>query len=138
MAKSSKPAEAVRSSRIKITGEVFTPPELTNEILDQMPQSLFSDPQKTALDNSAGDGNILVEILKRRLPSMTPTEALSGIYGVELMADNVEVMKHRLLELAGDTPEHRAIIDRQIVCADALTYDYCFGEQQGIEAFLGE
>ncbi len=138
MTKSSKPADAVRSRRIKQTGEIFTPPELTNQILDQIPQTVLANTQATFLDNSAGDGNILVEILKRRLPSMTPTEALSGIYGVELMADNVEVMKHRLLELAGDTPEHRAIIDRQIVCADALTYDYCFGEPQGVEAFLGE
>jgi hypothetical protein len=136
MTKSSKPADAVRRSRIKITGEIFTPPALTNEILDQMPQSLFSDPQKTALDNSAGDGNILVEILKRRLQHMDGTAALSGIYGVEFMADNVERCRQRLLELAGDTEANRAIVERQIVHHNALTYDYSFGEPQGVENWM--
>jgi len=67
---------------------------------------------------------------------MTPTEALAGIYGVELMEDNTLECRARLLALAGDTPEHRQIVARQIVYADALTYDYSFGEPQGLEALM--
>jgi hypothetical protein len=53
------------------------------------------------------------------------------------MADNVEVAKHRLLQLvaihtkqcfAEVEAKYRRIVDRNIVCADALTYDYSFRE----------
>lgn len=46
-------------------GEVFTPPSLINEMLDQLPQELFSDPSKTWFDPAAGKGNFPIEILKR-------------------------------------------------------------------------
>ena len=88
------------------------------------------DQSKTFLDNSAGNGNFLVAILRRKLSAgHPPLQALSTIYGVELMPDNVEEMKDRLLvELPTLTSEEvkkaRKIIDHNIVCHDALTWDY--------------
>jgi len=114
------------SKRIKFTGEIFTPPELTNMILDAIPQNVFANTRATFLDNSCGNGNILVEIFKRRLQHMDSTSALASIYGVELMPDNVEECRARLLELAGDNPEHRNIVNRNVVCHNALTYDFHF------------
>ena len=52
--------------RIKRTGEVFTPRELIDRLLSQIPEEKFQDPNSTFLDNSAGDGNFLV-VLKERL-----------------------------------------------------------------------
>lgn len=111
-------------SRVKSTGEVFTPTPLVQEILDQMPQELFQDPEKTFLDNSCGDGQFLSEVLIRKLENGHDFEqALSTIYGVDLMMDNVELCRERLL--CGQ--EHlRHIVERNIVCHDALTYDYSF------------
>lgn len=111
--------------RIDQTGEVFTPVELVNQMLDRLPPSLWTDPTKAFLDNSCGDGNFLVEIVRRKIAAgSTPSQALDTTYGVELMADNVMLCRKRLLDIAGDTPEHRAIIKRNIVCHDALTFDY--------------
>tara|TARA_X000001382_G_scaffold130260_1_gene124576 strand:+ start:3410 stop:3625 length:216 start_codon:yes stop_codon:yes gene_type:complete len=48
--------------RTKQTAEVFTPTELVQNILDNMNQELFENPEKTFLDNSCGDGQILSEV----------------------------------------------------------------------------
>lgn len=110
--------------RVKATGEVFTPTELVQEILDQLPRYLFTDNTKTFLDNSCGDGQFLSEVLIRKMEyGSTFEQALSTIYGVDLMPDNVAECRRRLL--CGRTDlEH--IVRTNIVCHDALTYDYSF------------
>jgi hypothetical protein len=59
-------------------------------------------------------------------------EALSTTYGVDIMEDNIKLCKERL---AGPNPTKEVldILDKNIVCADALKYDYSFGEPVGIE-----
>lgn len=69
------------STRIKATGEIFTPTPLVNEILDKLPSSTLSDPSKSVLDPACGNGQFLIEVLKRR-------NNLNNIFGVDLMADN--------------------------------------------------
>jgi len=110
--------------RVKATGEVFTPTPLVQEILDQMPTELFTTPGKTFLDNSCGDGQFLSEVLIRKLEAGQDFEtALSSIYGVDLMPDNVEECRNRLLCGREDL---RHIVERNIVCADGLRYHYRF------------
>lgn len=107
--------------RIRSTGEIFTPLELVDEILDKLPQELFTDPKKTFLDPSCGDGQFLVEVLQRKIDNgSTPTEALKTTYGVDIMDDNVRHCKQRLIDIAGDAPEHWEIVNHNIVCADSL------------------
>ena len=114
--------------RVKATSEVFTPTELVQNTLDRLPLEVFTDPTKTFLDNSCGDGQFLSEVLIRKLENGIDFEtALSTIYGVDLMPDNVKLCQDRLL--CGQ--EHlRHIVEKNIVCADALTYNYCFGEPE--------
>lgn len=110
--------------RVKATGEVFTPTELVQEILDQLDPALFTDPTKTFLDPSCGDGQFLGEVLIRKVENGIDFEtALSTIYGVDLMQDNVDLCRERLL--CGRT-NLQHIVDQNIVCADALKYDYSF------------
>jgi len=126
--------EEKRKNRVKITAECFTPFELVNEMLNKLPSEVWTDPTKTFIDNSAGNGNFLVVILARKLAlGHDPLQALSTIYGVELMPDNVEEMKQRLLDTLleahpnlDDTQKQKAIdiINHNIVCHDALTWDY--------------
>jgi type I restriction-modification system DNA methylase subunit len=110
--------------RVKATGEVFTPTELVQEILDQIPTDQWQDPVKTFLDNSCGDGQFLGEVLIRKMENgHTFEQALSTVYGVDLMQDNVDLCRERLLCGREDL---RHIVQRNIVCHDALTYDYSF------------
>ena len=111
-------------TRVKATGEVFTPTPLVEEILDKMDQSLFSDPEKTFLDPSCGDGQFLASVLYRKLQNGIDFEtALSTIYGADLMQDNVELCRERLLCGREDL---RHIVEQNIVCADGLRYHYRF------------
>ena len=46
-------------------GEVFTPSELINEMLDKLPSEIWSDKTKTFFDPAAGRGNFPIEVIKR-------------------------------------------------------------------------
>lgn len=111
-------------ARVKATGEVFTPTPLVQKVLDNLPEDLFTDPTKTFLDSSCGDGQFLGEVLIRKIENgNTFEQALSTVYGVDLMQDNVELCRERLLCGREDL---RYIVERNIVCADGLRYHYRF------------
>ena len=118
--------------RIKKTAEVFTPTDLVQEMLDKLEEqdpTLFTDLNKTFLDNSCGDGQFLSEVIIRKIQrsSCTLVQALSTTYGVDLMEDNVNECRRRLAG-PNPTPEILEILNNNIVCHDALTHDYKFGE----------
>lgn len=122
--------------RVQITAEVFTKTELVMEILNGIELSnpeLFNDPTKTFIDNCCGDGQFLSEIVIRKMErnGSTLTQALSTIYGVELMEDNVLECRKRL---SGPNPTEEIIrlLNKNIVHANALIYDYSFGENENI------
>ncbi len=107
--------------RIDKTGEIFTPRLLVEEILDKLPSSSFGDERKTFCDPACGDGNFLVEVLLRKLRNgHCPEVALSTIYGIDIMNDNVLRCRERLLEIAGDTIENKETVEKNIICGDAL------------------
>lgn len=112
--------------RVKSTGEVFTPTELVHKMLEKIPAGKFQDPTKTFLDNSCGDGQFLGEVLIRKMEiGSTFEQSLSTIYGVDLMIDNVDLCRERLLCGSKD-PKHIAIVEQNIQCQNALTYGYKF------------
>ena len=116
--------------RIKQTAEVFTPQHLVLEMLDKLEMEnpeLFTDPTKTFIDNSCGDGEFLGEVVIRKMErsDCSLLQALSTTYGVDLMEDNISECKNRL---SGPTPTQEIwdILNKNIVCHDGLTYDYEF------------
>lgn len=136
-------------SRIKATGEVFTPTKLVQDILDNIPIDQFTNPTKTFLDPTCGDGQFLSEVLIKKVENgSTYEQALSTIYGADLMLDNcIECIKRLYLDnninikiLKGnDIPKDwkrngvKAVFEvngkiANIVQADGLKYDYSFGE----------
>jgi hypothetical protein len=111
-------------NRVKATGEVFTPTERVEKELDKLDQNQFVNSNKTFLDPSCGDGQFLASVLYRKLENSVDFEtALSTIYGVDLMQDNVELCRDRLLCGREDL---RHIVEQNIVCADGLRYHYRF------------
>lgn len=111
-------------NRVKATGEVFTPTDLVEELLNKLDPIIFTDSKKTVLEPSCGDGQFLSSVLYRKLQNGIDFEqALSTIYGVDLMQDNVELCRERLLCGREDL---RHIVEQNIVCADGLRYHYRF------------
>lgn len=52
--------------------EVFTPPEVVNQMLDMLPQELFENPDATFLDPACKTGVFLREIAKRLIVGLEP------------------------------------------------------------------
>ena len=52
--------------------EVFTPPDIVNQMLDMLPQELFRNPDTTFLDPACKTGVFLREIAKRLIVGLEP------------------------------------------------------------------
>ena len=87
--------------RVKDRGEVFTPSWLVNEMLDELPEDQWTDSSKAFIDPACGNGNILVEIVRRKIESgAQPLQALMTTYGVDIMPDNITECQQRLVRVA--------------------------------------
>lgn len=69
--------------------EVFTPPGLANQILDALPQELFTNPKSTFLDPVSKSGVFLREIAKRLMKGLETQipdqqERLNHIFGKQI------------------------------------------------------
>ena len=133
--------------RVADHGEVFTAEREVNAMLDLVKQETERIDSRF-LEPACGDGNFLAEILRRKLAEVrrkyrkSPFDyeknavlAISSVYGVDLMMDNVLACRERLFkiwdkeykavckkETNDQTREAvRFILSRNIVCGNALT-----------------
>jgi len=82
-------------------GEVFTPSWLVDEMLDKLPEDQWTDSSKTFIDPACGNGNFLVEVVRRKIESgAQPLHALMTTYGVDIMPDNITECQQRLVRVA--------------------------------------
>lgn len=117
--------------RVKSTSEIFTPTELVQDMLDILDPTSFTDHTHTFLDPSCGDGQFLSEILIRKLLALNKdeisdqdlTQALTTIHGVDIMIDNVDLCRERLL--CGRN-KLRYIVEQNIQCRDGLKFAFNF------------
>ena len=94
--------------RVQQYGEVFTPHWMVQKMLDTPGiKEACEDVRATFLEPACGDGNFLLAIFERKLESVIvhydkrywktkSLVALSSIYGIELLEDNLEVARSRL------------------------------------------
>lgn len=85
------------SERVSTTAEVFTPTQLVLEILRSIPLGHFAR-GNVVLDPACGDGQFLVaakwiKVLHHR---MTEEDAVSELFGVDIMRDNADLCQRRL------------------------------------------
>ena len=101
--------------RVAEHGEVFTAEREVNAMLDLVKQETERIDSRF-LEPACGDGNFLVEILNRKLnvvvskiqKSQSEFEryiivALSSMYGVDILEDNVISCRQRLFDIASTT-----------------------------------
>ena len=97
--------------RVAERGEVFTAEREVNAMLDLVKQETERIDSRF-LEPACGTGNFLVEILRRKLEvvrrqyqkqlgelELQTTIALSSVYGIDIMKDNVEECCQRLLDI---------------------------------------
>jgi hypothetical protein len=137
----------VSKKRVADHGEVYTRAREVNAMLDLVKQETERI-ESRFLEPACGTGNFLVEVLKRKLEIVASRYkrsqleferyavlAVSSIYGVDLLEDNVEACRNRLFYLFDECylsmyqkkakNECRTtvqyILDRNIIHGDALT-----------------
>ena len=140
--------------RVADHGEVFTAEREVNAMLDLVKQETERI-ESRFLEPACGDGNFLAEILRRKLAVVksrygkNPADyekyavlAVTSIYGVELLQDNVDECRERLFLIfdkaytvnckkqANDESREavRSILRHNILCGDALTMKQTTGE----------
>jgi hypothetical protein len=104
--------------RILTSDEFYTPYEFieTHYHLD--------DANDNVIDPNAGQGAWLFSYLQYKIHNGVSHEiALTQLYGVELQEDSTEICKNKLLMGREDL---RHLVDKNIVCYDALKYHYRF------------
>lgn len=123
--------------RVRKNGEIFTPTALVNEMLDLLikhqlenGKSLYEVTDGNWVDPSCGNGQFLVEVVRRKLEAgHTPEHALETTYGVELMPDNTGVCRVRVLQVVAEhlkqpldivKKKYYHIVKQNIVCGEAL------------------
>lgn len=147
--------------RVSSHGEVFTNPREVNAMLDLV-KTETERLDSRFLEPACGDGNFLIEILKRKLAvcesrvknrqySQLKYEenavlAISSIYGIEILPDNAEICRQRLLDYfiqqysvlfkskckAACIDAVRFILSKNIILGDALTYRRVDGSRDWI------
>jgi len=114
--------------RLKVSGEFFTPLSLCSKIVNEIPLDILKNPESKFLDSSAGNGNFLLALTIILKEYHSQEHILNNmLYAIELMEDNHKELCERL----GVPVDHK-----HYVCANALEYDYSFGEPVGLETFM--
>lgn len=144
-------AQIKSRERVSAHGEVFTNPREVNAMLDLV-KSETERIDSRFLEPACGDGNFLVEILQRKLAvcerlvqqkkytqldyERNAVMAVSSIYGIEILPDNAEACRVRLLRIFCEQyhrlfktkckPECEEsvcyLLNKNIILGDALTY----------------
>lgn len=130
--------QVVSKQRVSDHGEVYTAKREVDAMLDLVKHETDRI-ESRFLEPACGTGNFLAEVLDRKLAvvksryrkSESDWEryaiiAVSSIYGIDILPDNVEACKDRLLKPFEKCREEvkrsvRYILDRNIVCGDALS-----------------
>ncbi|MDC7228522.1 MAG: hypothetical protein PQJ61_17305 [Spirochaetales bacterium] len=139
--------QVVSKQRVADHGEVYTSEREVNAMLDLVKQESVRI-ESRFLEPACGTGNFLIEILRRKLNIVAnryrknqieferySVIAISSIYGIDILEDNIEACKSRLLELFETGYKKlymdnikgtciksvKFILNRNIILGDALT-----------------
>ncbi|MDF7641313.1 SAM-dependent DNA methyltransferase [Bifidobacterium sp. ESL0784] len=147
MEKGKAKAQIRSKQRVEEHGEVFTAKREVNAMLDLV-KAETERIESRFLEPACGDGNFLVEVLNRKLSVVIQKYgkiqleyerhlflAISSLYGIDLMSDNVKECQNRLAQIAETqykakfkSQTRKAVVDsiqfvlsKNIVCGDALS-----------------
>jgi len=111
--------------------EFFTPYEIVKKMADKISEVDWSNSEKTFLEPSFGNGQFVIYIIYNRIQhGVSWKDALSTLYGVELLPDNVQETKDRIIlllsemEIEYDKKEAMKIMDHNLVCSDFFKWDF--------------
>ena len=121
----------------KKNDEVFTPNSLINDMLDKLPEEVWSNPDKTWLDPCAGLGNFSVQVLKRLMEGLSqwePNKDLRKRHILECMLFHVEMNPESVAKLQKIlNPEGKYTLN--VHCGDFLAFADAITSKRGKPLF---
>ena len=113
------------------SNEFFTPYPIVKYMCEKISDTNWSDPNKTFMEPTFGNGQFIIYIIYNRiLHGINWRTALETCYGVELMSDNVDECKDRVisllkaLDIEFDEKTARDIMDKNLVCSNFFDWDF--------------
>lgn len=130
----SKNREKLIKSKRRVTehGEVYTPAHIVAAMCDMVAQNsdAFDRIDTKFLEPACGNGNFLMEILRRKLllcrTEDEAVQAVKSIYAIDLLPDNVQEARQRMSSIVKERfPEAdiAGILKRQIIQGNTLKMD---------------
>ncbi len=138
-------AQQIKSrKRVAEHGEVYTNEREVNAMLDLV-KGECEKIDSTFLEPACGNGNFLVEILRRKLAAVSresqekwekeSVRAVKSIYGVDILPDNIEESRERMYKIweaeyrtqfgfacqQRVCEEVKEVLRQNIICGDFLT-----------------
>lgn len=133
MEKSKNRERLIKSKqRIRDHGEVYTPAHIVAAMCDMVAKNsdAFDRIDAKFLEPACGDGNFLVEILRRKLLLCKTDEeairAVKSIYAIDLLPDNVQEARQRMSAIVKEQfprADITGILERQIIQGNTLEID---------------
>ena len=150
-----KTAQIVSSKRVADHGEVYTNPREVNAMLDLV-KSETERIESRFLEPACGNGNFLVEILRRKLLVVSKRAethqrewefsaflATASIYGIDILPDNISACRKRLFQIIESEYRSRFgekcvpafleavkfLLSKNILWGDALTIKMADGSE---------
>jgi hypothetical protein len=133
-----KTGQVVSKERVSDHGEVFTSPREVNAMLDLVKQETERIDSRF-LEPACGHGNFLVEILRRKLDVVEAKYgkhqpdferyaviAVSSIYGIDIIQDNVRDCRKRLFDLFDNS--YTRLFGRNCTQECRTTVEYILGK----------
>jgi hypothetical protein len=127
-------SQVVSRQRVVDHGEVYTHPREVNAMLDLVSHECDRI-ESRFLEPACGTGNFLVEVLRRKLAAVERRYASSqleferygvlavcSIYGIDLLADNVQACQDRLWGIFADTYLRIFKEDAKPECLDSVRH----------------
>ena len=113
------------------TQEFFTPYSIIKKMCDKISEEDWSDLETTFCEPCFGNGQFILAIIyKRLMAGVDLMTTLKTLFGVELMEDNVQETKDRILdmldkmEIEYHRPSVMKILNKNLVCSDFFKWDF--------------
>jgi hypothetical protein len=136
--------------RVADHGEVFTPPWLVEAMLDLV-KGESERIDSRFLEPACGSGNFLVEVLKRKLATVEQKYgksefekrhfailAICSIYGIELLADNIEECRANLLDIFASYLNLDETNDLYRAASHVISQNLIHGDALKMRTYMGE
>lgn len=86
--------------RVSDFGEVFTPPNIVNDMIKLIPDSCWENSSYIVFEPTCGNGNFVVQIVEKKIEcGLTIEQAINTTFALDIQQDNIDECRKRVYEI---------------------------------------